>query len=162
VRVREACAEDVPACARLRAAWSGGDADDFAGSMLRDVTSPERLLLVADAGAREVVGYGRASRFSHPPDARPDVAPEGWYLIGLIVDEAWRQRGVGRALTVARLEWLREQAAEVVWCFTGARNAASIALHDALGFREVTRDFSFPGATFEGGVGVLLRLDLRD
>jgi ribosomal protein S18 acetylase RimI-like enzyme len=128
--------------------------------MLGDISSPERLLLVAATDAQEIVGYGRVSRVAHQADARPDVAPEGWYLIGLIVDEAWRQRGVGRALTVARLEWLRERAADGVWCFTGARNAASIALHEALGFREVTRDFSFPGATFEGGVGVLLRLDL--
>jgi ribosomal protein S18 acetylase RimI-like enzyme len=129
--------------------------------MLGDISSPERLLLVATTDSEGVVGYGRASRVVHPADARPDIAPAGWYLIGLIVDPAWRQRGIGRALTVARIEWLRQQAAEEVWCFTGARNAASIALHEALGFREVTRDFSFPGATFAGGVGVLLRLDLR-
>jgi ribosomal protein S18 acetylase RimI-like enzyme len=78
-----------------------------------------------------------------------------------VIDPAWRRRGLGRALTVARLEWLAERA-DVVWCFTGARNEASLALHEALGFREATRDFSFPGVTFQGGAGgVLLRLELR-
>ncbi len=45
--------------------------------------------------------------------------------------------------------------------FANARNRASIALHAAFGFEEVTRDFEVPGVTFEGGVGVLFRAVLR-
>jgi len=43
----------------------------------------------------------------------------------------------------------------MAWYFTNARNEASLRLHRELGFREVTRDFSYPGVTFEGGVGIL-------
>jgi hypothetical protein len=37
------------------------------------------------------------------------------------------------------------------------RAMASVELHRRLGFEEVTRDFSFPGLTFEGGKGILFR-----
>jgi hypothetical protein len=46
------------------------------------------------------------------------------------------------------------------WYVTNARNHRSLRLHERLGFREVTRDFVFPGVTFEGGVGVLSRAEL--
>jgi len=42
-----------------------------------------------------------------------------------------------------------------VYYFVNVRNRASIALHEAFGFREVTRDFHFPNVTFQGGVGAL-------
>ena len=158
VAIREGGAADIAASARLAALWSGGQPGDYVERLRLEVESPERLLVVA-AGQAGVVGYGRAGPVVHPPDPAPDIAPEGWYLGGLVVDPAWRRRGLGRALTVARLDWLAGRADEV-WCFVNGRNAASLALHEALGFREVTRRFSFPGVTFEGGAGgVLLRLE---
>jgi L-amino acid N-acyltransferase YncA len=56
-----------------------------------------------------------------------------------------------------RLDWIRRRAAEA-WFFANARNTASIALHRELGFEEVSRRFSFPGLTFDGGDGILFRL----
>lgn len=41
-----------------------------------------------------------------------------------------------------------------------ARNVASLRLHAKLSFVEVTRDFSYPGVEFSGGVGVLCRADV--
>lgn len=69
--------------------------------------------------------------------------------------------GVGTALTRARLAWIRRHDDEA-WYFANARNLASIEMHRRLGFREVTRDFSFPSVTFDGDVGVLYRAVLRD
>jgi hypothetical protein len=39
---------------------------------------------------------------------------------------------------------------------------ASIALHAQLGFREVTREFSFPGLSFDGSEGILFRASLTN
>jgi hypothetical protein len=55
--------------------------------------------------------------------------------------------------------WAAERAEEM-WYFTNAGNRASLRLHEALGFAEVSRDFMFPGVTFKGGVGVLCRASL--
>jgi len=75
----------------------------------------------------------------------------------------WRRTGaagVPAPLLRARVGWVAERADEV-WFYANARNAVSLALHAAIGLEEVTRDFSVPGVSFEGGVGVLGRLRLR-
>jgi RimJ/RimL family protein N-acetyltransferase len=102
------------------------------------------------------VGFGRTTHFIPPAGAPSNVAPEGYYVVGLLVDPGWRRRGVGLALTRARMAWAFQRAAEV-WFFANARNLASLDLHARLGFAEVTRDFAFPGVCFDGGVGVLCR-----
>ena len=72
----------------------------------------------------------------------------------MIVREDRRRRGLGRALTRARMDWLADRC-DVVRYFANEHNLTSIALHDALGFSEVARDVLAPGVTFEGGVGLL-------
>jgi aminoglycoside 6'-N-acetyltransferase I len=69
-----------------------------------------------------------------------------------MVDSRWRRRGLGDALTVARLGWVQQRANEV-WYFANARNQASIDLHSKYGFVEVTRDFTAAGVTFDNGIG---------
>jgi hypothetical protein len=64
--------------------------------------------------------------------------------------------GLGERLTAARLGWVGQRATEC-WYFANARNWASRGLHAALGFQDVTRDFWFPGVTFDGGESVLSR-----
>lgn len=156
--VRPAISEDVAACLSLWLAERGGDADTRRDRLVRDLDEPERLLVVASL-AGEFVGYGRATRFESPADAAPDVAPSGYYLIGLVVAPSARRRGVGRALTEARLAWIGVRAREA-WYFVNARNAASLELHRKLGFVEVTRTFWYPEVSFDGGEGVLCRVTL--
>ncbi len=73
-----------------------------------------------------------------------------------MVDPALRRRGIGEALTRARMRAAFAEEPEV-WYFANVGNHASIAMHRALGFREVTRRFEFPGVRFTGGVGILFR-----
>ena len=87
------------------------------------------------------------------------MAPCGYYLVGVIVAPPARRRGVGRALTEARLAWIGGRAREA-WYFANAQNDASLELHRQLGFEEVTRSFWFPEVTFDGGEGVLCRVRL--
>ena len=125
-------------------------------ALLRDLENDDHELVVAESlGA--IVGYGRARLFEPSPDAPPDTVPRGYYLTGIFVRRDERRRGIGAALTQARLDWIGERAAEA-WFFANARNAASIELHRRFGFEEITRHFSFPGLLFEGGEGILFRL----
>lgn len=125
-----------------------------------DLREPDRLLLVAE-DARRIIGYGRTMHFRRTADAPADSVPTGYYLTGLVVDASCRRMGVGSELTRARLVWISGRATEA-WYFANARNAASIALHAQLGFREVTREFSFPGLSFNGSEGILFRAGLTD
>ncbi len=149
---------DLAALAQLAEAHSGvsgGWTERFEA----DLSGDGRVLVVAGV-ERSLAGYGRVRWFSPSPRSPADTAPAGWYLGGLVVAPEWRGCGAGAALTRVRLEWVAERADEV-WYYANARNVVSLALHAAVGFEEVTRDFSVPGVSFEGGVGVLCRLRLR-
>jgi len=126
--------------------------------MRRGVENPDRYLAVAESRG-SIIGYGRARLFEPERHVRVDTAPRGYYLTGVFVDPPQRRSGIGDALTRTRLEWIGKRAADA-WCFVNARNTASIELHRQFGFEEVTRDFSFPGLTFDAGTGILFRLSL--
>lgn len=150
--------DDLAVLAQLAEAHSG--VTGGWGERLRaDLSGVGRALFVARV-EQAVAGYGRVRWFSPPPGSAADTAPAGWYLAGLLVAPDRRGWGAGAALTRARVGWVAERADEV-WCYANARNAVSLALHAAIGFEEVTRDFSVPGVSFEGGVGMLGRLRLR-
>ena len=123
----------------------------------RTLAADDKILFVAEV-AGEIVGYARAVTYASGADAPPDVVPDGIYLMGLVVAEGWRRKGIAEQLTTARLEWGWARG-DVVWYFASADNRPSLDLHSQLGFREVTRAFSYPGLTFTGGVGVLSRCD---
>ena len=58
------------------------------------------------------------------------------------------------------MERLRRLArrADAAYYLAAASNPASVDLHAALGFRELTRDFWAPGMAFENDDGVLFHL----
>jgi ribosomal protein S18 acetylase RimI-like enzyme len=157
--VRPAAGADCTSIAAIERERDGEvDVADADARCRTQVADPNVCLVVAVVDT-EICGFGRAGRFEPPADAPTNSAPAGWYLLGVIVRDPWRRRGIGRRLTEARLAWLAERGAEAFY-FVNARNRASIDLHEELGFLELTRDFSFPGATFDGGVGSLGRIDL--
>jgi GNAT superfamily N-acetyltransferase len=160
--IRAARADDSEELGRISAARSGGDpriaANSFKKLIARSARTGRALVLTAEWEGR-VIGFGKCKYFTPRPDAPANVAPEGWYLTGLIVTPNVRRRGVGRALTEARLEWIASRSGSAYY-FANALNRVSIELHGQLGFVETTRDFAFPGVVFEGGPGVLYRCEL--
>ena len=165
--VRAATLDEVAALARLAVAENCRSPSDGEGSasfeFWRDLFTDnlgrdDRHVTVAET-ATGLVGYGRTGWFDPVPDAPANTAPAGWYLTGLSVDPDWRRRGIARALTEERLDWVAARS-DAAWYFANAENRVSLALHASLGFVEVTRDFSFPGVEFRYGAGVLCRVDL--
>jgi ribosomal protein S18 acetylase RimI-like enzyme len=153
--IRRAVLTDIEECLAL-----ANREAELPTDLADDLREADRLLLVAQSAGR-IVGYGRAMQFRRTTDAPPDSVPTGYYLVGLVVEASYRRMGVGSELTRARLDWISGRATEA-WYFANARNAASIALHAQLGFREVTREFSFPGLSFDGNEGILFRAVLTD
>jgi GNAT superfamily N-acetyltransferase len=149
---------DCAEIARISVERDGGNMADALSRCGRDIRDANRLLLVAAAQAG-LGGFARTGYWEPPAGSPADVAPPGFYLFGVVVRDDWRRHGVGLELTRRRLDWIRERAAEAFY-FANAQNRASIDLHARLGFVEVTRDFTFPGASFDGGVGILFRADL--
>lgn len=159
--VRPVVEDDLDAVAAIIAEREGEVFEkwrEISARILAEVEGGRTLFLVAESGLG-ILGYGRAAWFEPPGDSPEEAAPAGWYLTGVVVRPEARRRGVGEALTRERLAWISLRA-EAAWYFANAQNRVTIALHERLGFEEVTRDFWFPGVQFRGGVGVLFRRDL--
>jgi GNAT superfamily N-acetyltransferase len=161
--VRRAIASDLSQAARIIAAREDRDPEIELQKLERELVDdrdpPRSVLWVATLRER-VIGFARAGYFSHPPDAPPEAAPEGWYLFGVVVDPDHRRLGAGSALTRARLDWIAERS-HAVYYFASALNRVTIVLHERFGFRELTREFWFPAVSFRGGVGALFVLELE-
>jgi ribosomal protein S18 acetylase RimI-like enzyme len=116
-----------------------------------DITDGLRQMFVAKVNG-QVVGYGRVVELA-AGEAGPET-PAGCYLSGVLVDPAWRGRGIATALTRARLRWAFAHT-DTVFCVAGADNPASLHLHAALGFQDVKR---FESERSAAGVDVLSQL----
>lgn len=155
VTVRAATVDDLAAVERVQ--------DGAGQALLLDgiraaILDSRRYVVVAVAdGATDGEIAGWAKTHLHP---RSDgEAPAGHYLGGVTVVPSWRRRRVATALTEARIAWIAERADRAFYV-VNARNAASVALHERWGFREVARAAAFHGVTFAGGAGVLLAADV--
>jgi ribosomal protein S18 acetylase RimI-like enzyme len=148
--VRPAGADDVDAIARIEHISRGGDVSGWQERLRADLGHPARWLFTA-SHLDSVIGFGRVALLDEAVDG-----PGGFYLGGVTVDPAHRRHGVGTALTTHRLAWIWERA-ELAWCVVNVRNAASLRMHEQLGFIEVRHGSPIQGTEFDGGVGVLLR-----
>ncbi|MGO9961468.1 MAG: N-acetyltransferase family protein [Solirubrobacteraceae bacterium] len=94
------------------------------------VISRDFAWLVAQI-AGEVAGYAYASRHH-------DRASYRWSAdVTVYIAAAHHRRGVGRALYEALLELLRRQGLHVACAGITLPNAASVGLHESLGFQQV-------------------------
>jgi ribosomal protein S18 acetylase RimI-like enzyme len=153
-----ATADDADDVARLLAWREGFSLADAARRTNETLNIPRENLFLVARIAGQLAGFARAEFVQHKPTPYEHV-PQGWYLVGVIIDAAHRRRGIGLELTRARLAWIGKRAREAYY-FANSTNRATIDLHARLGFREIMRDFTFPRATFTGGLGVLFRVEL--
>lgn len=86
-------------------------------------------LLVASMDGVDV-GFVSGIEMAHPDK------PAEMLLYELGVDEPYRRRGVGRALTLALVELARERGCRGVWLLTEAHNEAAISTYRSAGASE--------------------------
>lgn len=146
--IRPAAASDAEAIAALTCARHGLDLNTVLPRIETELAGIARgegsCMLVAQVG-HHLAGFARARPMQHGADGVPLALPAGWYLTGVIVDPLWRRRGLGVALTKARLAWLRRRT-DATYYVANRANRASIRLHERLGFHEIARGFDYPRA----------------
>lgn len=133
--IREAIPADAAACAAIYAPYVTDTVISFeaqppsATEMQRRMRSAH-LWLVAEVEGR-VCGYAYAS-------AHREREAYRWAAdVAIYLDSAHRGRGLGRSLYSELIEQLRERGVCVLCAGVALPNAASEALHRALGFTEV-------------------------
>lgn len=146
--VRDAHALDAGRLNEIQVAAGRSEVD-----LERLLADADRHTLVAE-GDGEILGWAAV----HYLPRSDGPAGRGHYLAGITVDPAARRRGVGIALTRARLDWVWVRA-EVAWYFVNAQNTVSIAIHEHLGFKLVGTSAGVHGGEFTGGVGLIFRAD---
>lgn len=83
-------------------------------------------------------------------------------VAGLAVAPRYRRHGIALRLLEELLESCAVRGSSSAICsIINARNRASIALHQQVGFTIVDRGPAFAGVTFEGGEGLLLSRTAR-
>jgi ribosomal protein S18 acetylase RimI-like enzyme len=151
VRIGPLTQADVAAAVELAVRVLRVKPGDRGEQFAADIAGESRQMFVAKANG-QIVGYGRVIELA--ADEAGPRTPAGCYLSGVVVDPAWRGRGIATALTRARLRWAFTHT-DTVRYVTGADNPASLRLHAALGFQEVKR---FESDRSTAGIDVLSQL----
>lgn len=118
-RIRSMRCSDAREVGRIHADREGIDPGEAIVQVRSWAADDGREVLVAE---REGHIMGCASAALLDPPAHGWPGPTGWYLTGVVVEPASRRRGVGRALTAARLGRLAATT-DTVWYFTNARTS---------------------------------------
>jgi ribosomal protein S18 acetylase RimI-like enzyme len=160
--VRPARPDDIEPLVGLMVGRHGGDPDEarerWRAEIEGTLKTDKWVLLVAEVDG-EVVGFGRLRHEPEPHGSEEHPAPAGWFLMGIIIHPDWRRRGIGHALTQARLDRVREVADEA-WYFANRANRASIDMHARFGFEPVPGPFGYPRADLSVDEGALYRARL--
>ena len=144
-------ARDAAACAAIYAPHVEGSPVSFeerapdAGEMAARIERVARThcWLVAERDG-EVVGYAYATAFNERPAYRWSTS------VSVYIAEGARGAGVGRALYEALFERLRERGFRMACAGVTLPNAASVRLHERLGFKQigVNSEIGFKGGAW--------------
>ena len=126
--------------ALAEALWPGhgpGALEKELGALLEQ---PEAALFLAWEGER-AVGFAQC-QLRHDYVEGTEHSPVG-YLEGIFVEEAFRCRGIGKALLRACEDWTRSRGCTEFASDCELENIQSQFFHEALGFREANRIVCF-------------------
>ncbi|MCI4590204.1 N-acetyltransferase family protein [Sphingobium sp. BYY-5] len=136
IRVRPAEGHDAASCAAIYApyvtdGWTSFETDPpDAAEMARRIAdySASHGWLVAQAPDGRIAGYAYGS----PHRSRAAYATSA--DVAIYVDDAFARQGVGRALYAALFPMLKDRGFHAAFAGIAQPNAASVALHEAMGF----------------------------
>ena len=98
------------------------------GRLANILPHPDYLTLVAEADGRVVGMIGATIEYAHEMDGRIGQ------IIALVVDEGYRNRGIGAVLLAECERWLRERGADLIIVTSNKRRVDAHRFYERLGY----------------------------
>ena len=132
LRVRPAREEDARQVSALAAQLGYVDAAAGFGERIRWLReAADQLVLVAESNRGEVVGWIHAFK------RRGLLSSDDAEIGGLIVDERFRGRGVGRTLVAGAEDWAAVQGCGAIRVRSNVKRMGAPAFYAAAGYHEI-------------------------
>jgi GNAT superfamily N-acetyltransferase len=129
--VRPAAVGDAPAVAALCGQFGYPATGEAIGRRLAAIASdPDSAVLVAEARDGAVVGWVQVRTLQL---LQRDACAE---VCGLVVEEAWRRRGIGGLLVAAAEDWARRQGVDVLRLRSNVVRDDAHAFYRRLGYAD--------------------------
>jgi len=105
--------------------------------ILKNIKGQNTVVFVAELDG-EVIGYS-LGWISQPWSYKGKRG----YICDCFVDEPYREKGIGKALVRAMLDWFTKRGADCVEADVYSGNIPSLAMFEGLGFKEVSKRLRF-------------------
>ncbi len=104
---------------------------------------------------QNVVGFCRIRLFEKYefPEAKDELL--GWYLMGIIICENHRRKGIGTRLSEMAMKDIKKE--NDIFVLINKENNSSIEMHKNLGFEIIAKGDQFFKVSFSGGNGYILK-----
>ncbi len=146
---KEASIKDWDNLAKFRSRYSFEDfnkaKNTFEIDFLNSENNKNKLFIASHQD--KLIGYGRVGLHTHSDSneiyGQTSEVPEGYYTKGLLIDEAFRGKGIGRTLTILRENWVKDFDNKI-YCILSLKNNNSVQMHLKLGFKEIKKNLCYP------------------
>ncbi|MDA8792164.1 GNAT family N-acetyltransferase [Bacteriovoracaceae bacterium] len=144
VEFRLARLGDENALTQIHINRDGGDKESVKKIFSNEIKAigESSALFVAEYKS-QIVGFGRSRFIEADEELGYRNMPSGYYLLGVIVKEEFRRKGIGEGLVKARIDHIKSQAKQV-YTFVDEVNKSMILLLTKIGFLRLTDDFTYP------------------
>lgn len=137
-KIRPLDEDDLSEWLRLRSMlWDESSEDDHKDEMVAIIEhSDSQLVVIADVGGGQLVGFLEASIRSHVEDCETENVG---YLEGWFVENEYRRSGIGARLVEYAEEWARRKGCTEMASDAEIDNGVSLLAHTRLGYAETSR-----------------------
>ena len=137
-KIRPLDEDDLSEWLRLRSMlWDESSEDDHKDEMVAIIEhSDSQLVVIADVGGGQLVGFLEASIRSHVEDCETENVG---YLEGWFVENEYRRSGIGARLVEYAEEWALRKGCTEMASDAEIDNGVSLLAHTRLGYAETSR-----------------------
>lgn len=138
IEIRIARIGDAPRLAELTGVLGyPADPDVFSARLARVLAEPDGEVLIAETSQGGIIGWIHAAE-----QALLEIDPR-CEILGLVVDQAHRQLGVGRQLIAAAEAWARRRGLDEMSVRSNVVRAESHPFYEALGYVRVKTQHAY-------------------